>query len=83
MFCIFRIDQDSKHVNYSVSYSQEGYVHYVVDAVFALVIAIQNLIDEKCGNSTNLNILCKEFYPFNGTRLLNILRNITFRNGII
>ena len=29
-------------------YSQEGYVHYVVDAVFALVTAIQRLIEEKC-----------------------------------
>jgi len=68
-------------MNYSVPYFQEGYVHYVVDAVFTLVISIQNLIDEKCKNSSDIQPLCQEFYPFNGTRLLTILRNISFHNG--
>ncbi|CAF4439567.1 unnamed protein product, partial [Adineta steineri] len=41
---------DFDHINttLSVSYFQEGYVHYVVDAVFTLVTAIQRLIEEKC-----------------------------------
>ena len=62
-------------------YTQEGYVHYVVDAVFTLVIAIKKLVDEKCSNPSRLKPLCKEFYPFDGTRLLSVLRNVTFRNG--
>jgi hypothetical protein len=77
------VDTDSTYTNFSVPYFQEGYVHYVVDAVFALVISIQNLIDEKCSNSSEKKVLCKAFYPFNGTRLLTLLRNISFHNGKI
>lgn len=62
-------------------YSQEGYVHYVVDAVFTLVIAIQRLVDEKCPYSPRNQPFCRNFYPFDGTRLLSILRNVSFRNG--
>ena len=62
-------------------YFQEGYVHYVVDAVFTLVIAVQNLIDETCPGTSGTGSLCEQFYPFNGTRLLVLLRNVTFRNG--
>lgn len=62
-------------------YFQEGYVHYVVDAVFTLVIAIKKLMDEKCLNSSKSQIICQEFYPFDGNRLLTLLRNVTFRNG--
>ncbi len=77
----FFLDNDSTYTNLSVPYFQEGYVHYVVDAVFTLVIAIKKLIDEKCVNSSKTKPLCNEFYPFNGTRLLSVLRNISFRNG--
>jgi hypothetical protein len=83
LFSKFYLDTDSTDTNYSIPYFQEGYVHYVVDAVFTLVIAIQKLIDEKCLNSLKTKPLCKEFFPFNGTRLLSVLRNITFRNGKI
>jgi len=80
-FVFSSLDIDSTDANLSVPYFQEGYVHYVVDAVFTLVISIQNLIDEKCSNSSKIKPLCKEFYPYNGTRLLTILRNISFHNG--
>jgi hypothetical protein len=75
------LDNDSTYTNLSVSYSQEGYVHYVVDAVFTLVIAIKKLVEEKCVNSSKIKTICNEFYPFNGTRLLSVLRNVSFRNG--
>ncbi|CAF3528754.1 unnamed protein product [Rotaria socialis] len=75
-------DPDSAYENFAVPYFQEGYVHYVVDAVFSLVIAIQKLIDEKCLNSSTIQPICNEFYPFDGTRLLTILRNISFRNDL-
>ncbi|CAF2308674.1 unnamed protein product [Rotaria sp. Silwood2] len=75
-------DIDSTYTNLSVPYFQEGYVHYVVDAVFTLVISIQKLIDEKCPNSSTIKPLCKEFFPFDGTKLISILRNITFRNEL-
>jgi len=74
-------DSDSTHVNYTVSYSQEGYVHYVVDSVFAMIISIHELIKEKCQNTTENRVLCSEFFPMNGTRLLSILRNLSFHNG--
>jgi len=77
----FFSDNDNKYTNLSVPYSQEGYVHYVVDAVFTLVIAIKKLIDEKCSNSSKIQVICNEFYPFDGIRLLSVLRNVTFRNG--
>ena len=77
------VDMDSTYANLTVPYFQEGYVHYVVDAVFTLVNAIQKLIEEKCFNSPNNKPLCKEFFPFNGTKLLSIIRNITFRNGMM
>ena len=81
-FCfLFYLDDDHKFENLSVSYSQEGYVHYVVDAVFTLVLAISKLVDEKCGNFSKIEPLCTNFYPFDGKRLLSILRNVTFRNG--
>lgn len=67
--------------NLSVPYFQEGYVHYVVDAVFTLAIAVQKLIDEKCAHSSTGTNLCKEFFPLDGSRLLNVLRTVTFRNG--
>ena len=73
-------DMDS-FSNLSVPYFQEGYVHYVVDAVFTLVIAVQKLIDEKCSNGATGTNFCEEFFPLDGARLLNILRNVTFRNG--
>ncbi|CAF2799048.1 unnamed protein product [Rotaria sp. Silwood2] len=75
-------DTDSTYTNFSVPYFQEGYVHYVVDAVFSLVIAIQKLVDEKCLNSSETKLLCKEFYPFDGKTLLSILRNLSFRNDL-
>ena len=77
------LDNDGTHPNFSVPYSQEGYVHYVVDAVFTLVIAIQKLVDEKCPKSPSSNAkpVCPEFFPFDGTKLLSILRNVSFRNG--
>ncbi|CAF0881048.1 unnamed protein product [Rotaria sordida] len=75
-------DIDNTYTNLSVPYFQEGYVHYVVDAVFTLVISIQKLIDEKCPNSSKQKPLCKEFFPFEGTKLISILRNITFRNAL-
>ena len=74
-------DADSTFANTSVPYSQEGYVHYVVDAVFTLVIAIQKLIDEKCSPPSTMKGVCDEFFPFDGARLLTIVRNVTFRNG--
>lgn len=78
---LFYLDDDHKFENLSVSYSQEGYVHYVVDAVFTLVLAISKLVDEKCGNFSKIEPLCTNFYPFDGKRLLSVLRNVTFRNG--
>ncbi|UJR22815.1 hypothetical protein I4U23_025845 [Adineta vaga] len=78
----FCSDNYSTYSNLSVHYFQEGYVHYVVDAVFTLVIAIKKLIDEKCFDSSKHKPLCKEFYPFDGTRLLSVLRNVTFRNDL-
>lgn len=58
-------------------------MHYVVDAVFTLVIAIQKLIEEKCPKASlsNAKPVCAEFFPFDGTKLLSILRNVSFRNG--
>ncbi|CAF1137318.1 unnamed protein product [Adineta steineri] len=75
---------DFDHINttLSVSYFQEGYVHYVVDAVFTLVTAIQRLIEEKCIDPSVYKPLCKEFFPFDGTKLLTVLRNTTFRNEL-
>jgi hypothetical protein len=78
---IIDLDIDHNYSNVSVPYFQEGYVHYVVDAVFTLVIAIQNLIDEKCQDMSTSKILCEQFFPLDGARLLTILRNVTFRNG--
>ncbi|CAF4664097.1 unnamed protein product [Rotaria sp. Silwood1] len=75
-------DIDSTYTNLSVPYFQEGYVHYVVDAVFTLVISIQKLIDEKCPNSSLIKPLCKELFPFDGMKLITILRNVTFRNEL-
>jgi hypothetical protein len=80
-YLIVYLDVDSTYTNLSVPYSQEGYVHYVVDAVFTLVISIQKLVNEKCSNSTRTQPLCKEFFPFDGTKLLSVLRNTTFRNS--
>ena len=77
-YLLHYLDNDSTFHNLSVSYSQEGYVHYVVDAVFVLAIAIQKLIEEKCRPASTI---CREFYPFDGTRLLTILRDVSFRNG--
>ncbi|CAF0750522.1 unnamed protein product [Didymodactylos carnosus] len=71
-------DEDSSDPLTSVPYSQEGYVHYVVDAVFALVIAVQKFIIEKCKTKS----LCDNFFPVNGTRLLSILRNISYKNDL-
>ncbi|CAF5183645.1 unnamed protein product, partial [Rotaria magnacalcarata] len=73
---------DNTDTNLSVPYSQEGYVHYVVDAVFALAISVQKLIDEKCVSSSKTGVLCKEFFPFDGAKLVSILRNTTFRNEL-
>jgi hypothetical protein len=76
------LDNDHTHSNLSVPYFQEGYVHYVVDAVFTLVIAIQRLIEEKCRDQSSKGSLCPAFFPFDGNRLLTILRSVTFRNGL-
>ncbi|CAF0813590.1 unnamed protein product [Adineta ricciae] len=75
-------DTDHTHADLSVPYAQEGYVHYVVDSVFTLVIAIQKLIEDKCLHSLYDKLLCDEFFPFDGTKLLTLLRNTTFRNEL-
>ena len=80
---VVHLDNDSTHPSYSVPYFQEGYVHYVVDAVFALALSIQRLIEDKCARTPNRTSLCPEFFPLDGTRLLTLLRNISFHNGNI
>ncbi len=67
---IFFLDNDKTYTNLSVPYFQEGYVHYVVDAVFTLVIAIKKLLDEKCLNSSKIQSVCNEFIPFRNGKII-------------
>lgn len=53
----------------------------MVDAVFTLAMSVQKLIDEKCSNSSKEKRLCDELFPYDGTKLVSILRSTTFRNG--
>ncbi|XP_013775002.1 metabotropic glutamate receptor 7-like [Limulus polyphemus] len=59
-------------------YEQEGLVPFVIDAVYAMAHALDDMIRDQCGNS---RVLCKEILPIpHGSSLLQYIRNVSFQS---
>ena len=67
------------------SYSQNEYVPFVIDAVYAFAHAIQNFLDNNCDSPLRWNHTARQCdgmkYELNDKNLLEYLFNVTF-NGI-
>lgn len=69
--------------NYLVyNYTQEPYVPFVIDAVYAMAHALHNMYKEKCGAlkrvANSKTVLCEEMDPPDGTTLLEHIRRVNF-----
>ena len=62
-------------------YTQEGYVPFVIDAVYAMAHALHNMYFNVCGKSIPRGTLCKEMIPpIDGDILLSHIRNVSFKS---
>ncbi|CAI9720284.1 metabotropic glutamate receptor 8-like [Octopus vulgaris] len=59
-----------------VSYQQEGLVQFVIDSVYSLAHAVENMIKEKCNGQVKL---CRASRNLPGEELLRHIRNVTFQ----
>lgn len=63
----------------NLNFTQDGFVHFVIDSVFAMAHAIQDLMDTHCANLTKQKLFeCQHKTVFKGTELLKAIRNVEF-----
>ena len=58
------------------TYQQEGLVPFVVDAVYAMAHALEDLRKHKCPRRRHG--MCAHFLPISGEELLASIRNVSF-----
>jgi hypothetical protein len=63
--------------------AQDGFVHFVIDSVFAMAHAIQNLLNTHCpfnSSLTNMNLIsdCHNQVVFSGPEVLKAIRDVEF-----
>jgi hypothetical protein len=57
----------------------DGFIHFVIDSVFAMAYAIQAIINKSCANHTVANLFdCEGFSTKMGPRLLKEIRTVEF-----
>nr|QVK45749.1 G protein-coupled receptor [Proales similis] len=62
-----------------LNFAQDGFIHFVIDSVFAMAHAIQDLADQHCSNLLGQQLLnCLHNKPIAGPGLLLAIRNVEF-----
>ncbi|RWS25509.1 metabotropic glutamate receptor 8-like protein [Leptotrombidium deliense] len=87
----FVVDLAAFRNEYPDNYKQEGFAPFVVDAVYAMAHAIQNLLKDRCFHNSKTNhehhqehvwdrnnSCIKE--PIKGHELLSYIRKVSFRS---
>ena len=69
---VLGLERISRH---TTNYSQEGLVPFVVDAVYAMAHALQDMQKGKCPRSKKV---CRRMLPLAGQTLLYYIRNVSF-----
>jgi hypothetical protein len=65
----------------NLSVTQDGFIHFVIDSVFAMAHGIQNLLNTYCGylsHNKKLFYECQLNTELQGPELLNAIRNVEF-----
>ena len=65
----------------NLSVTQDGFIHFVIDSVFAMAYAVQNLLKAQCdhlSHSPKLLYDCQHRAEFRGPELLDSIRNVEF-----
>ncbi|XP_031783306.1 metabotropic glutamate receptor 1 isoform X1 [Nasonia vitripennis] len=60
-------------------YRQDPKMSFVMKSFWAMAHGLHNMLEETCGH--NYTGVCKQMFPFNGTRFLHHLMNVTFAFG--
>lgn len=59
--------------------TQDGFIHFVIDSVFAMAHAIQSIVNTKCKNYNRDELFkCEHLSPIKGPELLEAIRNVEF-----
>ena len=65
----------------NLNFSADGFIHFVIDSVFAMAHAIQDLLQLSCVNMTGREqIDCHHETVFDGPELLKAIRNVEFNS---
>lgn len=83
------IFKPNRHVSYTkicnghetLSFTQDGFIHFVIDSVYSIAHAIQDLISTHCSNlNFNELIKCQHKIVFKGPEFLKAIRNVNFKS---
>ncbi|CAF0920190.1 unnamed protein product [Brachionus calyciflorus] len=59
--------------------TQDGFIHFVIDSVFAMAHAIQDLISTHCSHLKHTDLIkCQQKIIFKGPEFLKAIRNVNF-----
>jgi len=65
----------------NLNFSADGFIHFVVDSVFAMAHAIQNLMQAGCANLFGRDLIdCHHSIVLDSTDLLKAIRNVEFKS---
>jgi hypothetical protein len=65
----------------NLNFTQDGFIHFVIDSVFSMAYAIQNLLNTHCSNftaHTQQFFDCQHKIALRGPELLKAIRNVEF-----
>lgn len=63
----------------NLNISQDGFIHFVIDSVFAMAHALQDLMHTHCSNLKDKALIeCQHSIVFRGPELLKAIRNVDF-----
>jgi hypothetical protein len=70
--------------NESLNFVQDGFIHFVIDSVYAMAYAIHNILENNCAiyknNQKELRKCELKAAEINGPELLNAIRNVEFKS---
>lgn len=64
----------------NLNITQDSFIHFVIDSVYAMAHAIEKLVSVDCRNMASRDelIKCQKNYEFKGIKLLKEIRNVEF-----
>ncbi len=80
--CSMKLSKATKKLctgNEQLDVAQDGFIHYVIDSVYAMAHAIESIKDQYCKNYTKQQLhKCEHLSPIKGPDLLQAIRNVEF-----